>query len=651
MSISIDQLVEHRSIIVVNKITSDLYDLLGDLTSDTAVWGIDLSNPTPTEINNTSKNDIPVEYTLFMENTINNFIVKEHKQKSMFSGTVLKFQVWSNRLRKLFDLKSKVVTPIYLCDDVSGKTQMYFLNWLNQCGFLVILFSKQENFCVETYSYNTYDTSSEVCEFTSVSRLMQGYEVTRSIPSWFSEIKFDSHLMVEYAGVRDEDIYIEDLYNFIKTLKNSSVNYKLQEGSIKNAEPSEINSDLQSNISNDAMSLLPTLPLKYEESQAFQSVIKERNIVSKSVLTNLYCVYLRYRGLVGNGWLIVLTDKMSLVGYMVFDVLTKLGVSIIVFNPSKADLTLSSDFTVKSFDNSLSVSEFPKSSVTNSVKKLTTVASKAEVEIESEIYSSGLGIYKNKQFKSVDVVYLDTIFEEIAQLWSIEMKFRQGFDDTDVNNVVIPSLYAQVLGVPFDDYNNWISNLVNYDNTIFYNNQEYVEFYPRTIYLAQLGSIEGDKVQLNFDLVSSHKDYHYDFLNEDTQRYIVSKIQKVLNLNVLKGQYKSGVENTICQVLLNLPLDILNIIQNFDFTKHNPKFVYLNSTNNQMTLETTILTLFLSLVGFDVVFLIPTGYNILSKHVLKTYYKVYDFGNYDYAFSYSFASKGKSLLSRIFKRK
>ena len=45
------------------------------------------------------------------------------------------------------------------------------------------------------------------------------------------------------------------------------------------------------------------------------------------------------------------------------------------------------------------------------------------------------------------------------------------------------------------------------------------------------------------------------------------------------------------------------MIQKFDFTKKNPKLIYINTTETVISLEDSILTAFLSLLGFDVVFL------------------------------------------------
>ena len=52
------------------------------------------------------------------------------------------------------------------------------------------------------------------------------------------------------------------------------------------------------------------------------------------------------------------------------------------------------------------------------------------------------------------------------------------------------------------------------------------------------------------------------------------------------------------------------LLQNFDFTKKNPKLIYINPSEELITLEDTVYTVFLNLLGFDVLYFIPTGYNM-----------------------------------------
>ena len=115
------------------------------------------------------------------------------------------------------------------------------------------------------------------------------------------------------------------------------------------------------------------------------------------------------------------------------------------------------------------------------------------------------------------------------------------------------------------------------------------------------------------------------------QEYILEKLQLLIDRRIIRGTFENGTEYTIVAVVLNLPKDILRLIQGFDFTKKNPKLVWINTTESLLSLEDSILAAFLNLVGFDVVFFVPTGYrcvekyfndNIVEEHLIGEY--VYD---------------------------
>lgn len=55
--------------------------------------------------------------------------------------------------------------------------------------------------------------------------------------------------------------------------------------------------------------------------------------------------------------------------------------------------------------------------------------------------------------------------------------------------------------------------------------------------------------------------------------------------------------------ILDLPKEILRLIQKFDFTKKNPKLIYINTGETMISLQDSILVTFLNLAGFDILFL------------------------------------------------
>ena len=61
--------------------------------------------------------------------------------------------------------------------------------------------------------------------------------------------------------------------------------------------------------------------------------------------------------------------------------------------------------------------------------------------------------------------------------------------------------------------------------------------------------------------------------------------------------------------------------------------IYINTTENIISLEDSILTAFLNLIGFDIVFFVPTGYQCVEKHFNKKMMEEHQIGEYLYDLS------------------
>lgn len=82
--------------------------------------------------------------------------------------------------------------------------------------------------------------------------------------------------------------------------------------------------------------------------------------------------------------------------------------------------------------------------------------------------------------------------------------------------------------------------------------------------------------------------------------------------------------------MLNLNRELLRLIQKFDFTKKNPKLIVVNTTEKLLSLEDSILVAFLNLVGFDIVFFVPTGYQCIEKYFNGPFANEHQLGEYLY---------------------
>lgn len=130
--------------------------------------------------------------------------------------------------------------------------------------------------------------------------------------------------------------------------------------------------------------------------------------------------------------------------------------------------------------------------------------------------------------------------------------------------------------------------------------------------------------------IKAHKSYQYGYLREDIQNHILEKLQLLIEQKLIRGTFENGTEYTIISVVLNLNQDILRRIQKFDFTKKNPKVIYINTKESMISLEDSIAMAFLNLIGFDILFFVPTGYQSVEKYFNKKVMEEHQIGEYVY---------------------
>lgn len=81
---------------------------------------------------------------------------------------------------------------------------------------------------------------------------------------------------------------------------------------------------------------------------------------------------------------------------------------------------------------------------------------------------------------------------------------------------------------------------------------------------------------------------------------------------------------------MNLDKNILRMIQKFDFTKKNPKLIYIITGETVLSLEDTIYAIYLNQIGFDILFFVPTGYQCIEQHLNHSYVEEHQIGEYIY---------------------
>lgn len=463
--------------------------------------------------------------------------------------------------------------------------------------------------------------------------------------------RFFYNCFIRINGVEDKATYLNELYQFQLKLGNSRRKLLILEGEIPCPTMEEIRevsrksyrnqeqmiADLSGEIRYTASAELEKLMRK-----VFIEVLSEAAGISGGNLNRLtnHAVYLlcwlrRYTPELFGSWkypeigcLIYLGSLKNGKEAMFVKLLSRLPVDVLVLRPDRASVCSLEDKNLydMNYEQSLTVRHFPKE---GQDIRMGTAAYHAERELDEVMYQDS-GLYRNQQYDRAVSVSLQTMYEEISILWNQEVKYRPNFSVT--NGIVnIPVIFAKVSGIKDGQINRYwtdIHTLVTAD-TFVIRQAPYInptDPNPVKAYAAEF--FKNRKVQKA--KIKAHACYSYGFLREEIQEHILEKLQLLIDQRLIRGTFENGAEYTVISVVLNLEKEILRLLQRFDFTKKNPKLIYIHTTEMMISLEDSILTAFLSLAGFDVVFFVPTGYQCIEKYFNREMIEEHQVGEYLY---------------------
>lgn len=487
---------------------------------------------------------------------------------------------------------------------------------------------------------------------------------------------FFYNCFIRIEGVEDKPAYPGELYRFQQAIAAAKRNLVIIENEIlppgneeigavrrrQYTDAGQMAADLSANIVFAAdMELQRILKKAFIDEVAGQAKGMEGNL---NRLTNravyLLCWLKRYQEKLFKGWESPGVECFVYLGgckneneAFFLRYLSRLPVDVVVLAPDlgrKCCLKADNLFELH-YAESLQMGKFPRESAD---LQLSTAAYHAERELDTIMYQD-TGMYRNQQYRKAVSATLQSIYEEIAILWDQELKYRPNFGVAD-SVVTLPVIFAKVSGVKdgqVGPYWSAVKKLLTPEALVIkgapYLRPE--DANPVRACAAQFyknGRLLRAKIK-------SHPCYAYGVLREEVQEHILDKLQILLERRPIKGMYENGAEYTAIATVLNLNRDILRMIQKFDFTKKNPKIVYINTSEAVISLEDSILTAFLNLVGFDIVFFVPTGYQCVERYFNSRMMEEHQIGEYVYDLSIpnfdTISTKPRrSWRERLFKR-
>lgn len=476
-------------------------------------------------------------------------------------------------------------------------------------------------------------------------------DIRQSIALRGSDPKLFYNCFCRINGAEDKLTYVNELYQFQLELKNSKRRIVIVNDRIEKPTPDEIAGIRRNNYTRqDQMIMDLAANIRYPANIELQRLINKAFVdclleeakkagESLNKLTNkavyLLCWLKRYTPALFPNWkapdiacFIYLGGCKNNTEAMFLKLLARLPADVLILCPNlnvKCCLTDNLLYEVN-YAESLVLDVYPEDT---SQVQMGTLAYHAERELDAALYQDS-GMYRNRQYGRANVISLQTMYEEIKLLWDQELKYRPGFSTVD-GIVNIPVIFAKVSGVKnkaLPPY--WLSirELITED-TVFVQKAPYIEgtaANPMKSFAVEFfknGKLQKSKIK-------NHANYQYGIIREEMQDFMLDKLQLMIDQKLIKGIGENGMEYTVIATVLNLPKDIVRLIQKFDFTKKNPKLIYVNTTETVISVEDSILTAFLNLIGFDIMFFVPTGYQSVERHFTKKIMEEHQIGEYLY---------------------
>ena len=331
--------------------------------------------------------------------------------------------------------------------------------------------------------------------------------------------------------------------------------------------------------------------------------------------------------------------------------LSKLPTDILVLKPNLEENNCLEDsmlFT-QSYQESMVMKTFPQES---SSLRVSTAASQAERDLDGTLYNN-TGLYRNRQFDAAQSVVLNSTYEEIALYWDQELKYRPNFNTVN-NTVMMPVLFAQASGVKNGDVGAyWLSikQLITPETIVIkqfpmFRQEDMASIASNAVEFFRNGRLQREKIK-------KHRQYPFAMLREETQEYILNKLQVLIDQKTIRGTMENGMEYHIISTVLSLKKEWVRMIQKFDFTRKNPKVLCICTTEQMATKEDAILLAFMSLIGFDVVCFVPTGYQCFGQWYASGTLVEHQVGDYVYDLSipdFNLVTQNTHSVWNIFKR-
>ncbi|MCL1948370.1 MAG: YceG family protein [Turicibacter sp.] len=295
--------------------------------------------------------------------------------------------------------------------------------------------------------------------------------------------------------------------------------------------------------------------------------------------------------------------------------LYRLGKDILIFHPEgKNILSLFSD-------NSLPIFRYPTTGPVEAVPTIrpmreATIAKKASTELDQILHQEDSFLFKPWQFREhlPQSVTLHTTFDEVSQLSHAKAFVRPIFS-VKGKNIHVPVLFAKICGMEERkvDYARLYDRLLAGDLVVTRQKFPFSwEIMPDFSYQEVLTDGKIDPMKL-----VRASCWKYGHLSTGLQLGLAHAISRFVLESDLIALPGEDVKPYLFAQALELPKDVLLMLQKFDYSQDVPRIVLFNNgESGQMGRADVARLLLLNEFGVDVIILSPTGQNDIEQYIV-----------------------------------
>ncbi|MET3696025.1 YceG-like Ter operon protein [Bacillus oleivorans] len=299
-----------------------------------------------------------------------------------------------------------------------------------------------------------------------------------------------------------------------------------------------------------------------------------------------------------------------------------LGFDLAIFNPAgddpisklKNSMTYSFIYT---YPDQSEPEPFPK----ERRRRQATVAYRASREIEAILNHEGSLLYKPWQLRDYtpSSLTLKTTYDELFILIKEKAFVRPEFEVKN-GHVNIPSIFAKIMGVSRDRKEYWerIQFLMQLPHTQLIQQFPFTRPVNNDFRFHYQDALGQDGLLSPEKMMRSHY-WKYKHLATGLQKGIAHAIRTLCSrpsLLPVHGESKEEVNIYMFTQSMQIPANILQLLQTFDYSQDVPTLVlYNNELNGQLSRSDAVILLLLNQFGVDIVLYNPPGHNDLENYM------------------------------------